>query len=309
MTYKAICRRDGKFTGKTGTYDFNEDLTTAFMNKLDTNWNRIFNYEICRAFKIASEECDSRINVFRNSVTLCMGDRGLSEFQKIMFDDQFTRFSQSLRCILEDADRRCNVEQKDANRIPKAMVQKSMEKTYTECLAQRLTKPGTLLELMHMAMLQGITTNSRQMFDKIEVEIKVKVQKILTDGFGKVTEDLKHSCNSFVQDCKHFISSESRDFTSLSEEVQERIVTKLRKVDVAFQAARQAQDAVVAVSEHETKKRIEVQQAMRAPPHSTDCSGFPHQSVSSVMEQEDRDEGGSESDCEGSDNDGIADIG
>lgn len=284
MTYRAVCRRSGRFTGKRGSHDFNEDLTTAFMQKLDTDWDAIFNYEIHRAFQIAGTACDSHFNTFRDRLLQSMEDRGLPEFQKVMFNDQFELFSNSLNCILREADRWFNLEQKQINRVPKAMVQQYMEEIYTACLAQKSSKDKKLIDSMDETMQSGIKRKGRGMFDEIQTEIKTRTQKILIDGADKVMVQLKDSCDSFVEDCKHFVSSESRDFGGLSQDVQEQIIARLRRVDVAFQAAKQAQEAIVPVGESGIKKMMEAQQTIVASPDNDGDSDLLRQPVSSGTE-------------------------
>lgn len=307
MTYQAVCRREGRFIGKSGSYDFNEDLVTAFMNELDTDWNRVFNHEIRLDFETAGAECESHINALTNSSLLYLEDEDLSEFQKTMFSDQCKRFSYSLWCILRDTDRWYNSEQREVSRIPKATIQKYMKTTYAECLAQRIIKPGTLLDLMHEAMLQGIQTNGTMIFSEIEAEIRNRVRKITTDGSRKALQYLEQSCNSFVEDCKHIFSGKSLELTSPVGKDQERIVIKLRVGGDTLKAARYTGVAVIPGGENETKNEIEAQQRTVDSPYKNKGFDLLYQSVSPVIKQEDSGEDSDEDGDKESDEDGSED--
>lgn len=140
-TYKATCRRNGVFSGSSGTRDFNEELFSPISKHLANGWERAFQRRLpvgLDSFLRAVKAC---LEKFHRDATERARDRGTQYAGLNMLTQQLQGHSQRLADVRGSILGLAQELQREASRSFTPVVQEEMIPAYEGCVAERGMSP------------------------------------------------------------------------------------------------------------------------------------------------------------------------
>jgi hypothetical protein len=131
-TFKALCRREGRFQKPTGAIDLNEDLAKALKETVAHRWTKAFNNSIPSALEELGQTTARHIAEFRVEVEGRMLLKRSANAQAAL-SDLIRGYEQSL-ADMETRKEFVEDERKDASRQMTPAIAEVMAPTYRDCL-------------------------------------------------------------------------------------------------------------------------------------------------------------------------------
>lgn len=140
-TYKATCRRDGKFSGSSGLKDFNAELFEPINRKLAANWERTFQRRIPSALAQFVGACKEALDAFHNDVATNVPGAATNPVGLNMLLQQKRTHQTMLEATPKVIGAKITEGQREANRGFTPVIQEAMQPAYDACARER--GPGT----------------------------------------------------------------------------------------------------------------------------------------------------------------------
>lgn len=136
-TYKATCRRDGKFSGSSGLKDFNAELFEPINRQLAGVWERTFQQRIPSALGGFIKTCKVNLDMFHDDVATTVpgaasNPNGLNMLrqQKRTHQNMLDAAPNFIRASITES-------QREANRGFTPVIQQAMQSAYDACASER----------------------------------------------------------------------------------------------------------------------------------------------------------------------------
>lgn len=136
-TYKATCRRDGKFSGSSGLKDFNAELFEPINKQLAGAWERTFQQRIPSAVRRFIGVCKADLDAFHNDVANKVTDAAANSAGLIMLDQQKHTRQKMLDKAPKSIGATIKEYQREANRGFIPVIQEAMQPGYDACVQER----------------------------------------------------------------------------------------------------------------------------------------------------------------------------
>lgn len=232
-TFKAVMRRDGTYANWRKSYNFANDLLEPLVDKIDSQWDLVFNVKINDHFKHAVEESEQKVEHFTKTFETLLTNKGASEKTKYTFAEQVLRFSKSVVGLLLKARRSIQKEQKEANRLFASRIETDMKPIYAILAEESGT--GAYLRMKDQLRLH-VESQGQSMFDQAVDSVRTELERMLVEIKGVFDHELEELCCSFQLDCVRIVSMNAKEFLRLDEAYQRTILTALGEAEVSFQA-------------------------------------------------------------------------
>ncbi|KAI1338014.1 hypothetical protein F5Y15DRAFT_407896 [Xylariaceae sp. FL0016] len=185
ITYKAICRRNGAFSGSRGMNDFNKDLAAPLKQALGGAWETTFMHEIPAALNEFTKRMKSLFMKLHDRLKLSLQQK--ATFTSInMLLDQVTARADGIYNVFHEFGDGIKSYQREASRMFTPGIQEKMTHTYTDCA--RDSGRG-LFERMKATMMNAIQEDG----EKIFIGATIQVEKKLIEMYESLDKDVKTS--------------------------------------------------------------------------------------------------------------------
>ncbi|KAJ9637247.1 hypothetical protein H2199_007533 [Coniosporium tulheliwenetii] len=135
-TYKAVCRRNGVFTGAGGLHDFNGQLFEPVMKLLATGWEKAFARRLPNVLESYKKSSNTLLKSFHRSIEARARSRGAGAAgmnvlaqQLNVYDQQFAHLAAQMVEVIQNM-------QRDANREFVPVIADCMTTAYEQCVAE-----------------------------------------------------------------------------------------------------------------------------------------------------------------------------
>ena len=131
-TYKAVCRRDGVFANRCGTYDWNEQLLSPMTSKIASGWNCMFTTKLPSLLAAFAREIGDLLKDFHQGVDILTRETGTGQVEVTMLRDQLLGYQDICKDLSSHIGEQVNKQQKEINRQFICAIQLSMKRAYEE---------------------------------------------------------------------------------------------------------------------------------------------------------------------------------
>lgn len=135
-TYKATCRRDGKFSGSFGLKDFNAELFEPINKQLAGSWERTFQKRIPSALRKFLGECKAVLEAFHEDVAINVPAAAANPAGLNMLCQQKRTHQQLLEATPDLIGAMIRQSQREANRGFTPVIQQAMQPAYNTCAGE-----------------------------------------------------------------------------------------------------------------------------------------------------------------------------
>lgn len=136
-TYKATCRRDGKFSGSSGLKDFNAELFEPINKQLAGVWERTFQQRIPSALGGFIKACKVDLDMFHDDVATNVPGAAANPTGLNMLSQQKRTHQNMLDAAPNFIRASITESQRQANRGFTPVVQQAMQPAYDACARER----------------------------------------------------------------------------------------------------------------------------------------------------------------------------
>lgn len=136
-TYKATCRRDGKFSGSSGLKDFNAELFEPINRQLAGVWERTFQQRIPSALGGFIKACKVDLDMFHDDVATNVPGAAANPTGLNMLSQQKRTHQNMLDAAHNFIRASITESQRQANRGFTPVVQQAMQPAYDACVTER----------------------------------------------------------------------------------------------------------------------------------------------------------------------------
>lgn len=239
-TFKAVCRRDGAYTNPRKAYNFGADLLDPFMQKIDAQWNSVFDAALKSRFIRAVKQCAEKLKTFVETFQSSLEAGCASENTKATFEEQQVRFAKSLGRTLKLAKKEIDKEQKEANRLFEECIEAAMKSVYRACTQE--SGAGCYARMKEI-MRQHVEEHKDAMFMQAADRVRTELEAMLSERETTVVREVDELCDGFRQDCMNLVSSQSREFTKLADACQKDVLAAINQADVAVCSLTKSEDS------------------------------------------------------------------
>ena len=182
-TYKAVCRRDGVFTGSGGLHNFNAQLLEPVMQRLAGPWEQIFTRRLPGALNGLPNSAGHVLTAFHNETEKRAIRNGSSIAAFQMLKQQIAVYRETLKAAMGETKGQVTEKQRDANRELEPRLQQAMLAAYQVCNDE--VGKGQY-NRMKVHMTGHVEQSKSMMFDQCINHVRSIITKMLKD----VEEDL-----------------------------------------------------------------------------------------------------------------------
>lgn len=136
-TYKATCRRDGKFSGSLGLRDFNAELFEPINKQLAGVWERTFQKRIPSALRKFIGACKAVLEAFHKDVAINVPAAAANPVGLNMLCQQNRAHQKMLEAAPNLIGAKIRESQREANRGFTPVIQQAMQPAYNACAEER----------------------------------------------------------------------------------------------------------------------------------------------------------------------------
>ncbi|TGO46555.1 hypothetical protein BCON_0318g00050 [Botryotinia convoluta] len=175
QTYKAVTRRDGVYGNKSGTYDFNSDLTEPIMKYLASHWEKNFSRRLPSVLRSFTTNANLILKRFHQAVESRSRKNGSGIAGLSMLSQQLRTYEATFSILTTEMVEAINNLQRDANREFVPVIARSLAPSYQYCASE--SGAGTYMRMKdHMRAYIDQTRNS--MFKESCDEVKKSLDKM-----------------------------------------------------------------------------------------------------------------------------------
>ncbi|KAF7903268.1 uncharacterized protein EAF01_006317 [Botrytis porri] len=175
QTYKAVTRRDGVYGNKSGTYDFNSDLTELIMKYLASHWEKNFSRRLPSVLRSFTTNANLILKKFHQAVESRSVKNGSGIAGLSMLSQQLRTYEATFSILTTEMVEAINNLQRDANREFVPVIARSLAPSYQYCANE---KGAGMYMRMKGHMRAQIDQKRNFMFKECCDEVKTSLNKM-----------------------------------------------------------------------------------------------------------------------------------
>lgn len=226
-TYKATCRRDGKFSGSSGLKDFNAELFKPINRKLAANWERTFQRRIPLALAQFVGACKEALDAFHNDVATNVPGAAANPAGLNMLLQQKRTHQTMLEATPKDIGAKITVCQREANRGFTPVIQQAMQSAYDACSTDRgecSTDENPPAPFLSHHFINGVLTTGPGTFGRMKSTMESHVDTARNTMFRQACDAVKGQLDSMCAELEQQMTFSIND---LLNKLQRDYVTTL----------------------------------------------------------------------------------
>ncbi|KAF7946085.1 uncharacterized protein EAE97_005123 [Botrytis byssoidea] len=175
QTYKAVTRRDGVYGNRSGTYDFNSDLTEPIMKYLASHWEKNFSRRLPSVLRTFTTNANLILKKFHQAVESRSRKNGSGIAGLSMLSQQLRTYEATFSILTTEMVEAINNLQRDANREFVPVIAKNLAPSYQYCASE--SGAGMYMR-MKDHMRASIDQKRNSMFKESCDEVKKSLDKM-----------------------------------------------------------------------------------------------------------------------------------
>ncbi|KAF7899405.1 hypothetical protein EAE99_012326 [Botrytis elliptica] len=175
QTYKAVTRRDGVYGNKSGTYDFNSDLTEPIMKYLASHWEKNFSRRLPSVLRSFTTNANLILKKFHQAVESRSRRNGSGIAGLSMLSQQLRTYEATFSILTTEMVEAINNLQRDANREFVPVIARNLAPSYQYCASER---GAGMYMRMKDHMRDSIDQKRNSMFKESCDEVKRSLDKM-----------------------------------------------------------------------------------------------------------------------------------
>ncbi|KAI1777637.1 hypothetical protein F4818DRAFT_320307 [Hypoxylon cercidicola] len=229
-SYKATCRRYGKYTRRSSTLDFNEDLVRPIKQRLAQTWINAFQQKIPRALKEFRDVAGKHLKDFQDIVETRI--QNSAQYNKHTIQSLLRTRIRTVRHIFDSFSEKIVATQRKAHRKMKPAIMVQMEGTYSAC-AKEIGK-GCFIR-MQECMTEELENNSASIFEAATDPVKKDLTNICEDLQTGIWAEFADMLEGMGRDYTNLVPTSRQTSTKSNQKVREELLELLHQVDERFQ--------------------------------------------------------------------------
>ncbi|KAK3953311.1 hypothetical protein QBC32DRAFT_234854 [Pseudoneurospora amorphoporcata] len=226
-TYRATCVRDGKYTGPSGTTDFNEDLCLPLMKHIARPWERIFSHSIPDIIESLGQDLSQCLSEFQDQMHTRPQLKNSEPYELVSY--RVKNRAESLRKAVKFNKLMKLEDQQKANRSFKPAVQRAMQKAYDFC---KVESGAGSFERMKGYIAKQVQNEQKSMFDSAVNAAQDSLEELLDKLQQSIKSEVELAISQVSADYKDVI--EDHNVLKALNSAQKKIRNLLDDLDSRF---------------------------------------------------------------------------
>lgn len=222
-TYKATCRRDGKFSGSLGLRDFNAELFEPINKQLAGVWERTFQKRIPSALRKFIGECKAALEAFHKDVAINVPVAAANLTGLNMLCQQNRTHQKTLEAVPNSIGAKIRKIQREANRGFTPVVQQAMQPAYDACAGEQggssigicpsplIYHIISLFECYHPNLLTEVLTTGPGTFVRMKSTMESHVDIARETMFREACDAVKGQLGTLCADVEQWMTAPAQD--------------------------------------------------------------------------------------------------
>ncbi|KAI1961962.1 hypothetical protein LOZ58_003040 [Ophidiomyces ophidiicola] len=216
-TFKAICRRNGKYTRDTQTFNLNYDLCEPLLTALQNGWEKAFTEDFAATLTRLVKNCNRITSLFYQAAEANLVVLASNEKQRKRFQAQLKRYKNMFAHIHSSLHGMVRIEQQNASRIIEPTVRSALTPAYS--IASQYIGDGCYRRMRNVVGRQ-IAENIPTMFASAQDEVMAVVRRLSAKLEKKGTKCVEEIRNMVIQDFTRILEDNPSAY-DMNREVQE----------------------------------------------------------------------------------------